>query len=277
MSSQDNQQKYPIRVLSFGAGVQSTTLLRMMIHGEVEPAQHAVFADTGWEPRAVYEHLNKMRDVSEKAGIQFHVVSRGNLRSDALDINKRSASMPVHVFRPNGEKAMSRRQCTSEYKLRPLEIKEREIAGLSPGQRCAEHRITTIIGISWDETQRMREAKFSWMTNEYPLVDRRLTRSDCLDWNAQHGYQLPPRSSCIGCPYHNDNEWRAIRDSPEDWADAVEFDALIRQEPIASRLFDGRAFLHRSCKPLSEVNLSTLEEMGQLNLFENECEGMCGN
>ena len=45
-------------VLSLGAGVQSTTLALMAAHGEVGPMPDcAIFADTGWEPRAVREHL----------------------------------------------------------------------------------------------------------------------------------------------------------------------------------------------------------------------------
>ena len=265
-----------IRVLSFGAGVQSSTLLRMMIHGEIEPAQHAVFSDTGWEPRSVYDHMKKMRAEAEAAGIEFHIVSNGNLREDALNIDHRFASMPVHVVNMKGYPALGRRQCTSEYKIKPLTAKQRELAGLKPGERCKQHRITTIIGISWDESQRMKDPLFPWIRNEYPLIDRRLTRSDCLDWNDRHGYVRPPRSSCIGCPFHSNNEWRAIRENPEDWANAVEFDHAIRQEPVASRMFEGRAFLHPQRVPLDQVDLRTVEEKGQLNMFEMECEGMCG-
>ena len=51
--------KDKISVLSFGAGVQSTTLLMMSLAGELPPLDAVVFADTGWEPRAVYAHLEK--------------------------------------------------------------------------------------------------------------------------------------------------------------------------------------------------------------------------
>jgi len=34
--------------------------------------------------------------------------------------------------------------------------------------------------------------------------------------------------------------------------------------------------MHRSLVPLDQVDLSTAEDRGQLNLFLNECEGMCG-
>lgn len=269
-------EQFPIRVLSFGAGVQSSTLLRMMIAGEIEPATHAVFSDTGWEPRAVYNHLEVMKAEAEAAGIQFHIVQNGNIRTDALDPSKRFASMPVHVTNKNGQPALGRRQCTSEYKLKPLVMKQRELAGLKAGERCKDHRITTVIGISWDELQRMKAPLFPWIRNEYPLIDLRMTRQDCLRWNDNNHFERPPRSSCIGCPFHSNTEWRAIKSNPDDWADAVDFDKRIRIEPVAARMFEGRAFLHPQRVPLDEVDLRTIEERGQGNLFDMECEGMCG-
>jgi hypothetical protein len=48
-----------MRVVSLGAGVQSTTMALMAAHGELTPMPDAaIFADTGWEPKAVYEHLH---------------------------------------------------------------------------------------------------------------------------------------------------------------------------------------------------------------------------
>jgi hypothetical protein len=38
----------------------------------------------------------------------------------------------------------------------------------------------------------------------------------------------------------------------------------------------GEQFMHRSRKPLAEVDLTTLEDHGQLNMWNIECEGMCG-
>lgn len=270
--------EYPIRVLSFGAGVQSSTLLRMAIAGEIEPVQHAIFADTGWEPKPVYEHMEKMRVEAEAAGIEFHIVSAGNIKDDTLNPAQRFASMPVHVVNLEGKPAMGRRQCTSEYKIQPLLAKQREIAGLKSGQRCKEHRITTLIGISLDEVQRMKDPLFSWIRNEYPLIDKRITRHDCLLWNQRNNHETPPRSACIGCPFHSDNEWRNIRDNdPESWADAIFFDDQLRSNPdVAARMFEGRAYLHAKRIPLSVVDLSTLEDHGQTNMFGNECEGMCG-
>jgi hypothetical protein len=34
--------------------------------------------------------------------------------------------------------------------------------------------------------------------------------------------------------------------------------------------------MHAQRVPLEQVDLSTAEDRGQLSLFNNECEGMCG-
>jgi hypothetical protein len=272
----------PMRVLSLGAGVQSTTLLYMAIAGEIEPFDAAIFADTGWEPRAVYEHLEKLKPVIESAGIPFHIVTAGNIRQDALDPNHRFASMPIYVRNPDGSAGMGRRQCTSEYKLKPVLLKQRELVGLKPRQRSKEHLMDSIVGISWDESQRMRDATYPWMKNVYPLVDLRMTRDDCLKWMKANGHDRPPRSACIGCPFKSHEEWQHLKNtSPEDFADAVDFDEQIRGGYARTReRFQGQAYLHRKLIPLSQVDLSTNEERGIISLFpdwEAECLGMCGN
>lgn len=48
-----------LTILSLGAGVQSSTLALMAAHGEITPMPDcAIFADTGSEPRKVYEWLD---------------------------------------------------------------------------------------------------------------------------------------------------------------------------------------------------------------------------
>jgi len=274
----------PLRILSLGAGVQSTTLLHMMIAKEIEPADHVIFADTGWEPKLVYTHLAKLELLMEKHQIKFHKVSIGNIREDALDMTKRFASMPLYMKKQDGTKGMVRRQCTNEYKIQPLLKLQRQLVGLEKGSRSKEHLATTIIGISWDETQRMRDAAFSWLRNEYPLVDKKITRQMCLDWCAEKGLDLPPRSACIGCPFKTNHEWRLLRDTmPEEWTDAVSFDKELRSKLKADGRFYGTAYLHKSATPLDEVDLRTLKEQGQYGLFDDddqtfdqECQGMCG-
>ena len=261
------------RFLSLGAGVQSSTLALMIAHGELEPVEAAIFADTGWEPPKVYEWLNWLE---KQLPFPVHRVQRGNLREDALKrsntTGQRFAAIPWHMVMPNGDRAMGRRQCTKEYKIEPLTKKARELLGLVPRQRAKGVLCEMLIGISTDEAMRMKPAREPWKLHRWPLIEKGMSRHDCLAWMERKGYPLPPKSSCIGCPFHNDDEWRSVKADPVLWADALEVDQAIRQQPGMR----GQQFMHRSCKPLAEVDLSTAADHGQIDLFNNECEGMCG-
>jgi hypothetical protein len=255
-----------MRVLSLGAGVQSSTLLLMAVHGELQ-IDRAIFADTQWEPREVYDWLGGLVLAAGHAGIPVETVTAGNLRDDALAASRRSASMPLHVLNADGSPGMIRRQCTNEYKIRPIQRRLREL-GVTRKQPAA-----MLIGISLDEAQRMKPSRVQYVEHEYPLIDRRMTRQACLVWLERHGYPQPPKSACIGCPFMDNGRWRALRDnSPDEWADAVDFDAAVRR---MTRI-DGDVFLHRSLVPLPMVDLSTQQDAGQLDMFGAECEGMCG-
>lgn len=86
-----------LRVLSLGAGIQSTTLALMAAHGEIGPMPDcAIFADTGWEPQAVYEHLEWLMS-GNVLPYPVHIVSAGNIRDDLLQAGGggRWASIPA--------------------------------------------------------------------------------------------------------------------------------------------------------------------------------------
>lgn len=260
------------RFLSLGAGVQSSTLALMIAHGELEPVEAAIFADTGWEPRHVYEWLDWLE---KQLPFPVHRVYHGNLREDTLrrsTVQERIAAIPWHMKMPNGDRAMGRRQCTMEYKIQPLTKKARELVGLVPRQRAKGVLCEMFIGISTDEALRMKPSQDAWKVHRWPLIEKSMSRSDCLAWMERKGYPLPPKSSCIGCPFHSDHEWRLIKADPVSWADAIEVDKAIRQQPGMR----SQQFMHRSCVPLEQVDLSTAEDHGQIDMFNNECEGMCG-
>ena len=119
-----------LTVLSLGAGVQSTTMALMAKHGEITPMPDcAIFADTGWEPVKVYNHLDWLTDVLP---FPVHRVSGGDLRADVLARHSFDA-VPWHV-----EGGIGRRQCTKDYKLRPIQRKvvELPVAGQRVAVRC---------------------------------------------------------------------------------------------------------------------------------------------
>lgn len=249
-----------IRLLSLGAGIQSTVLALMAASGEgnLGELDGAVFADTGWEPSAVYDHLNRLEGVLAAAGIPLYRVSKGSLRDDSLNPEHRYASVPCFVRNPDGTPGMGRRQCTSEYKLGPINRKVRELLGAAPpdyrrvpkGQSCEQW-----IGFSTDEIQRVSDKdRVSYITKRYPLLDLDMSRADCERWLRRHSWTSVTKSACIGCPFHGNKQWREMRDHhPDEWADACAFDVAIRNGG-AKDLPDGaEAFLHSSRVPLAKA------------------------
>ena len=249
------------RFLSLGAGIQSSALLLLAVQGRIPAFDAAVFSDTGWEPTAVYSHLRRLERLAAAAGIAVVRVSAGNIRDDALDPAHRFASMPLFTLGPNGEKGMARRQCTSEYKIRPIKAEVRRRLGYPhPARVPVGVYAQMAIGISLDEVHRARDADVAYMRNVFPLLDLGWRRGDCSRFLAEHQLADTPRSACLGCPFHTDSEWARVRDEdPAGWADAVAFDAAIRggsaRATADGHPLRGQFFLHRQRVPLDEVTL----------------------
>ncbi|HEX3884788.1 MAG TPA: hypothetical protein VHW66_19195 [Stellaceae bacterium] len=301
-----------LTILSLGAGVQSTTLALMAAHGDVTPMPDcAIFADTQSEPAAVYEHLAWLMSPNVLP-FPVHVVSKGSLRQEILDacagltgawgrppfFVKNADNAQAQLLwellplaggteldkgrRRKRDSGMTNRQCTQDYKLDVIRAKTRQLAGLKPRSRGPEAPIVEQwVGISWDERVRAKPAEERWIKTRWPLLERQITRIDCMRWLADHGYTVPPKSACTFCPFHSDEEWRRLRDhDPTSWADAVAIDRALRDDAKHFSL-KGTLYLHRSLKPLDQVDLSTPEDRGQGALFPNamaayECRGMCG-
>lgn len=256
-----------LRVISLGAGVQSSTILLMAMRGEFGDAPDcAIFADTQWESKATYAHLEFLEREATKHNFPIFRVTAGDIRQS--EWNK----MPLFVRNLQGEKAMLNRQCTQAYKLAPINRKIRELVGLEKGARSNGIICELWLGISLDEASRMRDSREKWKSHRYPLIEKLLRRNDCLEWLAANGYPKPPKSACLGCPFHSAHQWRELKQQPDEWQSIVEYDEQVRHGVKGGTC---EAFLHHSLKPISEVDLNTAEERGQLNLFLNECEGLC--
>ncbi len=265
-----------LRVLSLGAGVQSTALALMAARGVfTEKIDAAIFADTGWEPKAVYKQVDWLRT---QLPFPILIASTGNIRIDILARREfsqgRYASIPWFMKMPDGTNGMGQRQCSSEYKLAPIMREVRRMLRAPMRGRIASGTVEVWIGISRDEASRMKPARQKYMVNRWPLIERNITRADCLSWLKQRGYPEPPKSACIGCPFHNQAMWKEMRDKrPEEFADAVAIDAALRVGE--ARGMRGEEFMHSARIPLAEaVELASNSDQG--NLFENECEGICG-
>lgn len=269
-----------LRVLSLGAGVQSTTLALLAAAGEIGPMPDAaIFADTQWEPAAVYRHLDWLR-APGRLPFPIDVVTAGDLKAGILARRNTSggqyAAIPWYTANADGSAGIGRRQCTSEYKLGPIAKAIRARLGVDGRAYLQKASVEVWIGISIDEVSRMKPARQKFMVNRWPLIERGLSRTACLAWLRARGFPEPPRSACIGCPFHSNAAWLAMKaHAPEEWAEAVAVDAALRLGD--ARGMRGLEFMHNARLPLPEaIALVEKDRREQPNLFENECSGVCG-
>lgn len=266
----------PIHILSLGAGVQSSTMALMAAVGEITPMPvAAIFADTQGEPGSVYKWL----DWLEKQ-LPFPVlrISKGSLEKRCLTtyVSKKNnkttfESIPSYVLQKDGSIGLSPRQCTRDFKIDPITKEVNRIRRENAGRQAV-----LWIGITTDEISRVKDHRNSpRIINRHPFVELRFNRSNCINWCKRNGHPEPPRSACYYCGFRKDSEWaRMRREEPKEFAKAVVFDYAYRAS--ASDTLTGEVFLHKSCKPLDQVDFSTEEERGQINMFNNECSGHCG-
>lgn len=272
-----------IRVLSLGAGVQSTVMALMADRGELYGGQKphfAIFADTKWEPQEVYDHLEWLRG---KLSYDVEIVEAGDLRSNVvrgLDASgHQHLEIPVFMTTPDGKRAgVGRRECTSTYKVEPIQQRLREKMGLKKGEQVPwDTHVEMWLGISTDEVLRQKPSQMGWITHKWPIIDMKMSRRDCRKWFDEYFPGRPlPRSACIGCPYHDDAEWFEMKTNrPEQFRDAVEVDESLRRN--ASKVgLRNIPYLHRSGRPLADVVFDTGMTEGGAFSDASECEGMCG-
>ena len=247
-----------MKIISLGWGVQSFTLAAMVALGELEPVDYAIHADTTHEASWTYDFADRWREWLIEHGVNVVTVV-----NTSTELGQRAVvDIPAFTASKKGYGKL-RRQCTSDWKISHI---RRWIQKQRKGKP-----IEMWIGISLDEFQRMRDSDVKYITNRYPLIERKLTRQDCMAWLDAHGLETPQRSSCTFCPFHDQDEWRNIKSVPEDWRKATEVDGAIRKARPACDLF-----VHPSRVALETIDFRTDTERGQLSLWDEECTGICG-
>ena len=275
-------KKPDLRILSLGAGVQSSTLLMKIYNGEVAPVDVAIFADTGNEPQEVYDWFKFLKEkVSDKINIEIvrNEKNTGNIAEDLLTEVGFFASIPVYtVNKETDKKGITLRTCTDRYKIRPISEKIREILDI---KTLRGKVVEIVMGISSDEIQRAKYPPNKWQVNCYPLVENNISRHQCLEYFGKLGLPQPPRSACIICPYHSQHEWKRLKDNyPKEFEYAVNFDNKLRESGSQSQFvnkLDSELYLYKERIPLKDASFDEVSsDKYQGSLFDDECEGYCG-
>lgn len=246
--------------ISLGWGVQSFTLAAMSALGELDPVDVAIHADTTHESKLTYEFAARWTPWLEERGVRVVTVSDPE---QSANVTTFKTDIPAFTVDNSDNSGMLRRQCTHRWKINPMR------KWLQDNRNGAT--VEQWLGISLDEFQRMKDSDRKYIQHRWPLIERRMTRLDCMTWLDRHGIEIPPKSACTFCPFHSTAEWRRVKNTPEDWEKAVAVDEAIRSVRPPYDLF-----LHPSRIPLVDVDLRGEADRGQLSLWDAECSGVCG-
>lgn len=256
-----------LEALSWGVGVQSTTLAVMSVLGDLEPYDVIVTADTQWEKQETYQIRDWYKHWLEERGATIHIITAGSVKEDG-------GADHIHIPFWTQDGGPMRRQCTRYFKIRPIRRHLREHLGYPASHPPAPppQAIRLSLGISTDEYQRMKTSQVAYIKHRYPLcTDFMMSRADCRAYLQKHDLPVPPKSACVGCPYTSPAEWARLRqESPEEFAEAVAFDEAHRKHPLDGKT-TGRLYIHRDRIPLRQAPAAPADDHGPLFCESGYC------
>jgi hypothetical protein len=258
-----------MKVLSLGWGVQSWTLAAMAALGELDQLDYAVHADTTWESSKTYEFAAKMTPWLIEHGVKVVTVSD---QEQAKTVDTFKTDIPAFTV-GEGVDGQLRRQCTGRWKITPI----RQFVASELERLCLQKTpgiVEQWLGISLDEMGRAGISDVKYVTHRYPLLEKRMTRGDCINWLEKNNLPIPPKSACVFCPYHNRRTWEQMkRAGGSDWEISLQVDSLIRKVRPPHDLF-----VHPKRVPLSEAVVIP-EDHGyeQLGLMEPTDDKECNS
>ena len=266
------------RVLLMGAGVDTTAML-LLWHKRYAAV---IFADTGSEEAATYDHIEKrLKPFCDEVGVPWVTV-----RATRPDPDHPRAGETVKAAREFTEARnrlgipysleehcivrgilpiRTRRWCTETFKIRPINRWCKEAGG---GTR--DNPVVKEIGIAYDEAWRM--AAFgvgdpSYVRLEAPLINARMTRADCSRTIEKHGWSNVGKSGCDFCMFKSRKQFRQLAgERPE------RFREIVAMEDAA--IYKGHRPLLASGRLRSLIENDTLDRYAE-GLEDAEAEQAC--
>lgn len=263
-----------MKVISYGGGVQSTALLVLAAHGQIDYST-LLFANVGDDsehPATLAYIRNVAAPYAAGAGIellQLRRIRRDGTTETLMERLSRpdTRSIPIPVRMANG--APGRRSCTADFKIKVV------------GRWLRQHGATANepavvgIGISVDEIHRANRRRSEPHEQvEYPLLDLRLRRDDCERIIESAGLPVPPKSSCFFCPFRTVDAWhQQRREDPALFARSIELEKTVNRRRAA--LGRDPVYLTRYGRPLAEA-IPAQTDTATEEAEDSECDsGWC--
>lgn len=247
-----------VRAVSYGGGVQSTSLLVLAATGVLD-TKLFLFANVGPDS----EHPETLRYLETVAKpyaaahgielVELHRIPQRGIAAGQIETlwarltRPGARSIPIPVRMTNG--APERRSCTGDFKIRVVGRELRRWAA------TADNPATVALGISVDEIERAKpgiDPRAPDQRRTYPLLDLGLRCTDCQRIINDAGLPVPGRSACWFCPLHSKKEWQSLRrDHPDLFDRACWLETHLQQQ--RQELGKDDVWLTRHARPLAQV------------------------
>jgi len=217
------------KIISFGGGINSIAMVIMLYEqNEIYPC---VFADTLAEHPETYCYMDYFeKEFMSKYGqkiirlspinSKFHYpYARRSLEGYLLEKKRVPATFGGY------------RACTTGWKREPIQR-------FSKGKK-------QLIAFAFDEQYRAKD-----LSHGYPLIDRKITRQECIRIIREAKLFVPPKSSCFFCSFQRIAQWEELyRKHPDLYTRAVKLEEntnrTIRPDGIPLQIlknrFDGKS------------------------------------
>lgn len=246
-----------VQVWSCGGGTQSGAIAMLIKLGKLPRPDYALMIDTGRERSSTWPFVDGfIRPALAAIGIDLTIVKTSDYASLEA-VQWETMLLPAYTTQ-SGTVGKLGPFCSGKWKR---DVAERWMRSVGI-ESCRNW-----IGISRDETRRIRAQHRRWLELWYPLIfEVPMTRQMCVDLIRSQGWLRPiPHSACYMCPNHADGEWIDMKMNwPADFRAACELEAEARKT-------DPHFFLHESCVPLPDVDFFAQQSM----LPERGCYGNC--
>jgi len=205
--------------LSFGGGVNSVAMMLLMLDEGWE--FEAVFVDHGCDWPETYSYLEMLLDKGYKITIlKPNVEGESNLYKFCWD----REIIPSRMLR----------WCTDKFKLRTLHA-------------YMEKPCFCCLGFDVDEAHRATIFNWKGQENRFPLIEKNITRRDCMDFIQICGLPLPVKSGCWFCPYQGVKDYRRLRmNYPDLYCQAK----ALEDRAVEKRLKENKTPYYLQGKPL---------------------------
>lgn len=196
--------------LSFGGGVNSVAMMLLFLDEGVE--FEAVYV---WMPDwpETHEYLMMLEDNRYPITvIMAHKRKQFNLYDRCV----------FHKMMPG-----FKRWCTVDFKVETL-------------RKYYQRPCFEMVGIAMEESRRAVLRCEDGIERRYPLIERELSRTDCINIIKAHGLPLPIKSGCFFCPYQRQAQWKELRRKhPELFCKARELEKITgRNLPLSNKSLD---------------------------------------